>query len=117
MLKEVQWAKDRAYRTGRTNEPVQFYMDGLCNSLSFDLLLGYFSSSAINILSLGFATFLYSGGKMRMIINDVLSGQDKEALLLARDGVINNDLIDLSNITSLKRSLDNYGTHFFQCIG
>ena len=112
----MKWSKDRAYRSCRTNDPVQFYMYGLCNSLSFDFILGYFSSSAINILSLGFATFLYSGGKMRMIINDVLSGQDKEALLLARDGVINNDLIDLSNITSLKRSLDNYGTHFFQCI-
>jgi len=53
---------------------------------------------------------------MRMVINDVLSEQDKDTLLLARDGDLKNDLIDLSNITSLKRSLDNYGTHFFQCI-
>ena len=58
MLKEVRWSEDRSYRTGSESEPVQFYMDGLCHSKNFDLLLGYFSSAAINVLSLGFATFL-----------------------------------------------------------
>ena len=63
MLKEVNWSEDRSYRTGGEDEPIQFYMDGLCNSKNFDLLLGYFSSAAISILSLGFANFLYSGGQ------------------------------------------------------
>jgi len=57
MLKEVNWSEDRSYRTGSESEPVQFYMDGLCNSKKFDLLLGYFSSAATNVLSLDFASY------------------------------------------------------------
>lgn len=73
MLSEVSWSEDRSYRTGSKNEPIQFYLDGLCNSNKFDLLLGYFSSAAINVLSLGFANFLYKEGIVRLIINNVLS--------------------------------------------
>lgn len=60
MLKNVDWSEDRAYKSGGESEPVEFYLNGLCNSTSFDLLLGYFSSAAINVLSLGFATFLFN---------------------------------------------------------
>jgi hypothetical protein len=73
MLREVNWSEDRSYRTGSESEPVLFYMEGLCNSKNFDLLLGYFSSAAINVLSLGFASFLYNGGTVRMVVNNVLS--------------------------------------------
>jgi hypothetical protein len=76
MLKDVEWSEERSYRSGSENEAVQFYLDALCNSTKFDLLLGYFSSSAINILSLGFASFLYAGGTIRMVINNVLSQED-----------------------------------------
>jgi hypothetical protein len=41
-------------------------LDGLANSNEFNLLLGYFSSSAINLLSVGFATFISKGGKMKI---------------------------------------------------
>ena len=80
MLKKIEWAKNRGYSTGNENEPIEFYIDALSNSNTFDLQLGYFSSTAINILSLGFASFIHSGGKMRMIINNILSQQDKEAI-------------------------------------
>lgn len=116
MLKEVEWSDDRAYRSGGDNEPMQFYMDGLCNSRNFDLLLGYFSSAAINVLSLGFATFLYSGGKIRMVINNVLSQADKDAIKAGQEGNIEKTLIDLSDIKQLKRNLDDYGKHFFECL-
>lgn len=88
MLKKVNWSEDRSYRTGTESEPLLFYMDGLCNSRSFDLLLGYFSSAAINVLSLGFATFLYSGGKVRMIVNNVLSQEDRDSIKAAREGEV-----------------------------
>jgi superfamily II DNA or RNA helicase len=116
MLKEVDWSEDRSYRTGSENEPMQFYLDALCNSKSFDLLLGYFSSAAINVLSLGFATFLYSGGNVRMVVNNVLSLKDRDAIKSAKDG---NNIIatmDLSDIKQLKRTLDEYGKHFFECL-
>ena len=69
MLKDCDWSLDRDYKTDSENEPLQFYLDGLANSKEFNLLLGYFSSSAINLLSVGFATFISKGGKMKMVIN------------------------------------------------
>lgn len=116
MLKEVEWSEYRDYKTGSENEPLQFYIDALCNSNTFDLLLGYFSSTAISVLSLGFANFIYSGGKMKLIINNVLSEKDKIAI----DEGQNNDSsiynISLDNIYKLRSTLDSYGTHFFQCL-
>ena len=60
------------YSTGE-NEPVEFFFEALLESKNFDLGLGFFSSSGINVLHAGFAYFIFNGGKMRVIINDVLS--------------------------------------------
>lgn len=116
MLKEVTWSEDRSYKTGSINEPVQFYMDGLCNSKKLDLLLGYFSSAAINVLSLGFATFLYNGGTLRLVVNNVLSQEDRDAIKKAKEGELTTNAIDLTDIKQLKRTLDDYGKHFFECL-
>jgi superfamily II DNA or RNA helicase len=116
MLKEVKWSEDRSYRTGSESEPIQFYLDGLCNSNEFDLLLGYFSSAAINILSLGFASFLYKGGTMRMIINNVLSQDDRDAIKRGLEGSNITNVLNLNDIGSLKAMLDEYGIHFFNCL-
>lgn len=116
MLKDVVWSEDRSYRSGSDNEPIQFYMDGLINSLRLDLLLGYFSSAAINVLSLGFASFLYSGGKVRLVVNNILSKEDRDAVKAGLEGNVLNNALDLSNIVDLKRSLNEYGQHFFECL-
>jgi hypothetical protein len=115
MLKDVTWAEDRDYKTGSVDEPLQFYLDALCNSTTFDLLLGYFSSSALNILSLGFANFIYSGGKMRAIINNVLSEEDKKAIEKGQDKESFSTVYNFNNVKELKSSLDEYGKHFFEC--
>lgn len=116
MLKDVEWSESRDYKTGGEYEPLQFYIDALCNSTTFDLLLGYFSSTAISVLSLGFANFIYSGGNMRIIINNVLSEEDKKAIEIGQNS--DPELYDLNvdNIKELKKSLDSYGTHFFECL-
>lgn len=115
MLKDCEWSIDRDYKTGSDNEPLQFYLDGLANSNEFDLLLGYFSSSAINLLSVGFATFISKGGKMRMVINHLLSSKDKEAIEKASQESFNK-VFDLTDVVSLGRVLDEYDTHFFECL-
>lgn len=115
MLKDCDWSIDRDYKTGSENEPLQFYLDGLANSNEFSLLLGYFSSSAINLLSVGFATFISKGGKMRMVINHLLSAKDKEAIEKASQESINK-VFDLTDVVSLGRVLDEYDTHFFECL-
>lgn len=115
MLKDCDWSIDRDYKTGTENEPLQFYLDGLANSSEFQLLLGYFSSAAINLLSVGFATFISKGGKMRMVINHLLSAKDKEAIEKANQESINK-VFDLTDVVALGRVLDEYDTHFFECL-
>ena len=115
MLKNCDWSTDRDYKTGSENEPLQFYLDGLANSNEFSLLLGYFSSSAINLLSVGFATFISNGGKMKMVINHLLSSKDKEAVERANGEPLNR-VFDLTDVVSLGRVLDEYDTHFFECL-
>jgi len=116
MLKDCDWSVDRDYKSGSENEPLQFYLDGLANSSDFQLLLGYFSSSAINLLSVGFAAFISKGGKMRMVINHLLSAKDKEAISLVEDNPNEIRVFDLTDIVSLGRVLDEYDTHFFECL-
>ena len=116
MLNDCDWSIDRDYKTGSENEPLQFYLDGLANSNEFSLLLGYFSSSAINLLSVGFATFISKGGKMKMVINHLLSAKDKEAISQVEDNPNEIRVFDLTDIVSLGRVLDEYDTHFFECL-
>lgn len=115
-LVNIEFAEDRVYRTQSSNEPLSFYLHALTNSIKFDLLLGYFSSSAINILSLGFATFLYNGGRMRIAANHVISENDANAIINSEFINEKSNLLDLGNIKSTKDSLDEYNTHFFNCL-
>lgn len=116
MLKDCDWSIDRDYKSGTENEPMQFYLEGLANSSEFQLLLGYFSSAAINLLSVGFATFISRGGKMRMVINHLLSEKDKEAVQKADSNDSTNKVFDLTDVVSLGKILDDYDTHFFECL-
>lgn len=115
MLKNCEWSLDRDYKKGSENEPWQFYLDGLTNSNEFSLLLGYFSSSAINLLSVGFATFIGRGGKIKMVINHLLSPRDKEALINA-SSESSNTIFDLTDVASLRQVLNEYDKHFFECL-
>lgn len=116
MLRDgIQWPKSRRFKTGSEWEPVGFFSDCLCNSTTFDLMLGFFSSSAVSVLADGFAAFLYNGGRMRLIINDVLTGADKQAIRAAGDG---SDLpfIDLNDLEGTAATLSERGRHFFECL-
>ena len=116
MLKsDIRWPSHRRYRSRTEWEPVGFFSDCLCNSTSFDLMLGFFSSSAIRVLSDGFAVFLYNNGYMRLIINDVLTIEDRKAISI---GVGKEEIpyFDLSNIKSIKESLSERDMHFFECL-
>jgi hypothetical protein len=80
MLKDIVWPEDRTFSSESSPEPIEFYLNALNNSNRFDLQLGYFSSAAIKVLAYGFASFLYNGGKMRIIANNILSSDDAEII-------------------------------------
>lgn len=115
MLKEVQFPAHRRFKSRTEWEPIGFFSDCLCNSTHFDLMLGFFSSSAINVLADGFASFLYNGGCMNLIVNDILTEQDKKAIA---NGELDTPIpfFDISNIEQLKNTLSERDTHFFECL-
>ncbi len=114
MLKEVTFPAHRRFKSRTEWEPVGFFSECLCNSTQFDLMLGFFSSSAINVLADGFASFLYNGGRMRLVINDILTEQDKAAFA---NGTLDNlPFFDMSDLEKLKFTLSERDTHFFECL-
>ena len=115
MLYEVDWAEDGTYRPGEYNSPEKFFNDGLENSNEFDLQLGYFSSAAISVLADGFASFISKGGRMRLVINHIVSDADKYAINKGVNGGI-IDCFDLTNFEELKKTFDEYQTQFFECL-
>ena len=116
MLKgDIIWPPHRRFKTKSSWEPIGFFSDCLCNATHFDLMLGFFSSSAISILSDGFATFLHNGGKMRLIINDILTESDKVAIEKGtQDGSL--EAFDLDNLETLRDTLSERNRHFFECL-
>ena len=115
MLYEVDWAEDGTYRPGEYNSPEKFFNDCLENSKEFDLQLGYFSSATISVLADGFASFISNGGRMRLVINHIVSDEDKEAISKGvHGGVI--DCFDLTNFETLRQTFDEYQQQFFECL-
>ena len=117
MLKgDIIWPQSRRYKSKTPWEPVGFFSECLCNASRFDLMLGFFSSSAISILADGFATFLHNGGRMRLIINDILSDVDKSAIEKGTGNSLIEGIFDLSDIKSLRDTLSERDRHFFECL-
>ena len=115
MLKEVTFPAHRHFKSRTEWEPIGFFSDCLCNATQFDLMLGFFSSSAINVLADGFASFLYNGGRMSLIVNDILTEQDKAAIA---NGKLDTPIpfFDISDIEKLKNTLSERDVHFFECL-
>ncbi len=116
MLKDgVSWPESRRYISGTQWEPAGFFSDCLCNAKEFDLMLGFFSSSAISVLSDGFATFLFNGGRMRLIVNDILTEADRDTIAAGMGHSILPSF-DLSDLKTLKETLSEQDRHFFECL-
>ena len=116
MLKtDVIWPNSRRFMSRTEWEPLGFFSEALCNATTFDIKLGFFSSSAINVLADGFAAFLYNGGRMRMIINDVLSEEDRTAIVVGESD-INTPYFDLNAIGHISYTLSKHDEHFFECL-
>lgn len=99
------------------DEPKEFFTEALLESISFDLGLGFFSSSGIRSLAQGFALFIANGGKMRIVINHLLSPQDKNAIKTGQEHLIKDfEERILSDIEKLTQILSKEDEHFFQCL-
>jgi superfamily II DNA or RNA helicase len=112
--------KDTIFKHNYTSgydEPKEFFTEALIESKTFDLGLGFFSSSGICSLSYGFALFIANGGKMRVIINHILSESDKIAIKTGQSKIIDNfeDNI-IVDINRLAETLSKADEQFFRCL-
>lgn len=114
MLKDVHF--EHSYSSGY-DEPKEFFTEALIESSTFDLGLGFFSSSGIRSLAYGFALFIANGGKMRVVINNILSKEDKEAIEKGQKHLVEDyESHILSDIENLTKTLSKEDGHFFQCL-
>lgn len=117
MLKsDIEWPQARWYSSETEDEPITFFSEGLCNSSSFDLMLGFFSSSAISLLSTAFALFLGREGKMRLIVNTFLTDSDRECLKGSDSTYYSEKEFDLYNLEKMAKILSKRDRHFFECL-
>lgn len=114
MLKDI--LLKNSYSSG-FNEPREFFTEALIESKTFDLGLGFFSSSGIRSLSYGFAIFVANGGKMRVVINDVLCEADKRAIILGQKDKVADELCErlISDIEKMKETFSQADELFFRC--
>lgn len=113
MLKDVEFKNN--YSSGY-NEPTEFFTEALVESKTFDLGLGFFSSSGIRSLSYGFALFIANGGKMRVVINNILSLEDKVAIENGQKKIIEDFEEQLiCDVNQLANTLSKENELFFKC--
>ncbi|WP_038005199.1 DEAD/DEAH box helicase family protein [Tenacibaculum sp. 47A_GOM-205m] len=116
-FKDISFPCTYKYSSDSDNIPLEFYEDTFPISKTIDLLLGYFSSNAIKVLSKSFAEFIYNGGKMRLVTNHFYSNSDYNHLL--NNTKINNEdkIINIfEDIVELEKNLSQEGQHFFDCL-
>lgn len=98
------------------DEPKEFFTEALIESKFFDLGLGFFSSSGIRSLSYGFALFIANGGRIRVLINNVLSSSDKAAIETGKQKIIDDfEEKIIKNVAKLTETLSNEDAQFFKC--
>lgn len=113
MLRDIDFRY--SYTSGeRGGSPVDFCELALSNSIQFDLGLGYFSSTSINVLSAGFARFIVNGGNMRLYINEHISEDDYN--LFKSGNPEGLEAILLERYAELKKTLSERNEHFFKCL-
>ena len=80
-FRNLPFPKSYRYSSDSDHIPLEFYEEAFPIAKEIDLLLGYFSSNAIRVLSKSFAEFLLNDGKMRIITNHVYSLKDYQELI------------------------------------
>lgn len=114
MLNEVNFK--HSYSSGY-DEPREFFTEALIESTTFDFGLGFFSSSGIRSLAYGFALFIANGGKMRVIMNHILSAEDKKAIENGQKKITDGfEEKIISDIDKLTKTLSKEDELFFRCL-
>ena len=116
-FRDINFPPTYKYTSDSDYIPLEFYEHAFPIAASIDILLGYFSSNAIKVLSQSLAEFLYNGGKMRIITNHVYSLMDYENLILNPRLENEDKWINIfEDLSEIEKNLSAEGYHFFDCL-
>ncbi|WP_139853880.1 DEAD/DEAH box helicase family protein [Aequorivita sinensis] len=116
-FKEINFPPTYKYSSDSEFIPLEFYENTFPIAKSIDLLLGYFSSNAIKVLSKSLAEFIFNGGRMRIITNHVYSLLDYENLILDPKLEDEDKMINIfQDLSEIEKNLSPEGLHFFDCL-
>ena len=77
-LQDVELKKE--YRSLRDNVPRDFYVPLLKLANLYQRAVGYFSSTALSVITPGLCAFIRNGGKIQIVASPKLSEDDIEAI-------------------------------------
>lgn len=89
------------YESGVNDIVEEFYEPVLSESVRYDRIAGFFSSSSLAVASRGISNFINRGGKMRLIASPVLDPKDYDIIrkIILNENISVADLgIDLDNL-------------------
>ncbi len=116
-FRDITFPKTFKYSSDSDNIPLEFYEDAFPISKTIDLLLGYFSSNAIKVLSQSIAEFVFNGGVMRLVTNHVYSESDYKNLIDNTTIKDEDKVLDIfGDLAELENNLSQEGKHFFDCL-
>ncbi len=112
----IKFPSDFEYSSDSDAIPLEFYLEIFPRSKTIYLKLGYFSSTAIKVLSYGFAQFIYNGGTIKIITNHFLYQNDSELLGEKDDIDVESNEKLLNDLQWLTESLSAESQHFCDCL-
>jgi superfamily II DNA or RNA helicase len=116
-FKDINFPLTAQYSSDSEHIPLEFYENAIPKAKTMDMVLGYFSTNAIQTLCLGFSEFIYLGGSLRIVTNHQLTQEDKHNLLSEPTLNNENQIIDIfQDLRRLKEELGPFGQHFFDCL-
>jgi len=113
-FKKILYPENFEYSSDTFNVPMEFYLNVLPRSRIIYLKLGYFSSKALELLSYGFAQFIYRGGEINIISNHFLYERDLE--LIGEHEGHGLDATLLYDLKKLKLEMTQSSQHFLNCL-
>ncbi len=93
-----------SYDSGTDDVLREFYIPALSQSVEYDRIAGFFSSTALAVAAKGVAPFLRNGGRMRLVCSPRLRRNDVEAI--QRGTKARDETLAASMIASLERIED-----------
>ena len=108
---------DGEYSSDGERLPIEFFLTALPSAREVYLKLGYFSSTAIQVLAYGFAQFIANGGSMKIVTNHFLYGEDRE--LLSKDDPSEHTAFEHSLLRDpewVHDKISKPGQHFLDCL-